>query len=471
MAVVGGNGANLFGVPEADDMDGEVIGEAFEAFGLTANGEKLLAEVEILDDLGELKAQLGVAPGGLGSGLLAGGFAGEGVGFHGALLQLEGKRGAIVVVEVADAALSVGLAVDQLEHLEAAPADGDNVHASILVAVYDVIDGRGAAHVDDALIAGEHDAEFGTVFDGLADHFLVPLLEDMEGKGRARKEDQREGKQRQQILAHGTIMAHRRRMDIPGKVVLITGASEGIGAACAARFRERGASLALMARNRTNLESVAAGKGLVIAGDVTADDDRRMAVDATLDRYGRIDILINSAGAGLYAPAWQAPLDAVRRMYELNFFGALGMIQRVVPHMQRQSGGCIVNVSSIAGKVTLPWLTLYSASKYALGSLTDGLRMELRRDGIHAMTVCPGYVSTKFQEHMLLGRAPANVRDSNLFRIRPEECAEAIARGVEKNARTVVTPRAGWVFIALERLFPSWIDRRLEEMYRRGLAS
>ncbi|MCZ2146639.1 MAG: SDR family NAD(P)-dependent oxidoreductase [Bryobacterales bacterium] len=265
-------------------------------------------------------------------------------------------------------------------------------------------------------------------------------------------------------------MAHRRRMDIQGKVVLITGASEGIGAACAARFRERGASLALMARNRTNLERVAAGKGLVIAGDVTADDDRRMAVDATLDRYGRIDILINSAGAGLYAPAWQAPMDAVRRMYDLNFFGALGMIQRAVPPMQRQGGGCIVNVSSIAGKVTLPWLTLYSASKYALGSLTDGLRMELRRDGIHAMTVCPGYVPTKFQDHMLVGRAPANVRDSSLFRIRPEECAAAIARGVEKNARTVVAPRVGWVFIALERLFPGWIDRRLEEMHRRGPA-
>jgi short-subunit dehydrogenase len=260
-------------------------------------------------------------------------------------------------------------------------------------------------------------------------------------------------------------------MDIKGKVVLMTGASEGIGAACAARFRDRGASLALMARNRANLESVAAGKGLVIAGDVTADDDRRMAVDATLGRYGRIDILINNAGAGLYAPAWQAPMDAVRRMYDLNFFGALGMIQRVVPHMRRQSGGCIVNVSSIAGKVTLPWLTLYSASKYALGSLTDGLRMELQRDGIHAMTVCPGYVSTKFQDHMLMGKAPANVRSSNWFRIRPEECAEAIARGVEKNARTVVTPRVGWAFIALERLFPSWIDRRLEGMYRRGLAS
>lgn len=471
VAVARGDGANLFGVPVADGVDGEVIGEALEAFRFTADGEKLLAEVDIVDDLGELKTQLGIAPGGFGAGLLAGGFAGEGIGFNGALLQLEGERAGIIVIEVADAALRVGLPLDEFKHFEAAVAGGENIHAAIFVAIHDMIDGGRAAHVDDALIAGEHDAEFGIVLDGLADHFLVAFLEDMERKRSARKQDQREGKERQQILAHGTIMAHRRGMDIQGKVVLITGASEGIGAACAARFRERGALLALMARNRANLERVAAGNGLVIAGDVTADDDRRMAVDATLDRHGRVDILINSAGAGLYAPAWQAPLDTVRRMYELNFFGALGMIQRVVPHMRRQAGGCIVNVSSIAGKVTLPWLTLYSASKYALGSLTDGLRMELRGDGIHAMSVCPGYVSTKFQDHMLMGSPPAKVRDSNWFRVRPEECAEAIARGVEKNARTVVTPRAGWAFVALERLFPGWIDRRLEAIYRRGLAS
>lgn len=261
-------------------------------------------------------------------------------------------------------------------------------------------------------------------------------------------------------------------MRIDQKVVLITGASEGIGAACAEAFRRRGARLALIARSKDKLEKVAASDALAFAGDVTNEDNRRRFVEEALARYGQIDILINNAGVGLYSPSWQAPMTEVRKMYELNLFAALGMIQLVTPYMRSRASGFIVNVGSIAGKVTLPWLTLYSASKYALGSLTDGLRMELRRDGIQAMTVCPGYVSTGFQNHILTGRVPSTVQQSNLFRITAEQCAEAIARGVEKDSRTVVTPRlAGWIFVALERLFPSFVDSRLDAMNRRGMES
>ena len=97
-------------------------------------------------------------------------------------------------------------------------------------------------------------------------------------------------------------------------------------------------------------------------------------------------------------------------MWELNFFAPLDLIQRVAPAMKRQRSGFIVNVGSIAGKVTLPWFTLYSASKYAIGSLTDGLRMELRQFGIHTMTVCPGYVNTRFQQECAARRASGAVR-------------------------------------------------------------
>jgi short-subunit dehydrogenase len=128
----------------------------------------------------------------------------------------------------------------------------------------------------------------------------------------------------------------------------------------------------------------AGGDGaLVTAGDVTVPEVRQAAVSATLDRFGAIDILINNAGMGLYDPAWSTPLPDARSMFELNFFAPLALTQLVAPHMRARSSGVIVNVSSVAGKVTLPWLTLYSASKYALGSLTDGLRMELKKDGIH----------------------------------------------------------------------------------------
>ena len=252
-----------------------------------------------------------------------------------------------------------------------------------------------------------------------------------------------------------------RYMEIAGKVALITGASEGIGAACAESFRRRGAKLALTARSEGKLLEVARSEALVITGDLADPETRRRIVDETVANYGRIDILINNAGVGLYSPAWKAPLAQVRAMFELNFFAVLEMTQLVVPHMQRQGSGTIVNVSSIAGKVTLPWLTLYSSSKFAVGSLTDGLRMELRRDGIHTMTVCPGYVKTGFQSHVLAGSVPERVGGSRTFVITAEQCAEAIARGVERNARTVVTPRAGWLFVMIQHLLPGLVDRQL----------
>lgn len=123
----------------------------------------------------------------------------------------------------------------------------------------------------------------------------------------------------------------------------------------------------------------------------------------------------------------------------------------------------IVNMGSIAGKVTLPWFTLYSATKYALGSLTEGLRMELAGDGIRTMIVCPGYVKTDFQSHALVGRPP-----DRLWRIAitPEQCAHAVARGVVRNARTVVTPAIAWLFIALQRLFPALVETQMRRIYR-----
>jgi len=256
-------------------------------------------------------------------------------------------------------------------------------------------------------------------------------------------------------------------MRIEGKVALITGASEGIGAACADAFRRRGAKLALTARSATRLSAAGGSAALILASDLLDPEARRRVVEETIRHYGRIDILVNSAGIGTYAPAWRAPLDQVRHMFELNYFAALEMAQLCIPAMRRQGSGMIVNIGSIAGKMTLPWCTLYSSTKYALGSLTDGLRMELRRDGIHALTVCPGYVSTAFQDHVLEGRPPESMRQARKYAISAQQCAEAIAGGVERNARTVVTPRLGWLAVALERLFPRMVDARMEQMYYR----
>jgi short-subunit dehydrogenase len=253
-------------------------------------------------------------------------------------------------------------------------------------------------------------------------------------------------------------------MRIEGKVALITGASEGVGAACAVEFARCGASLSLTARSVEELARAGGPGALITPGDLTSEDTRRSVVERTLERFGRIDILVNNAGVGSYAPSWAAPMEETRRMWELNFFALLGMIQLVVPHMRERRSGTIVNVGSIGGKMTLPWLTLYSASKYAVGSLTEGLRMELSRDQVHAMLVCPGYVKTRFQQNVLRGAPPGDIERSRRFAITAEECAHAIRRGVERQARTVVTPAAGWLLVGLYRLFPGVAQRRMAAM-------
>jgi len=251
-------------------------------------------------------------------------------------------------------------------------------------------------------------------------------------------------------------------MQIRDKIVLITGASQGIGAATAAALAKRGAKLAITARSEERLRSLSLPDAFIVAGDLLKPEDRRRIVESTLSRYGRIDILINNAGVGTYALAHEAPLDHARAIFELNFFALLELAQLAGAGMRERGSGMIVNVSSVVGLVTLPWSALYSASKYAVCSLTDGLRAELRPHGVHVMAVCPGYVRTGFQAHVLAGRSPSSVAGAReRFAITPEQCAEAIARGVERNARTVLTPRVGWLLVWGARLLPRVVEARL----------
>jgi len=255
-------------------------------------------------------------------------------------------------------------------------------------------------------------------------------------------------------------------MRIENTVVLITGASEGIGAACAAAFRRRGARLSLTARSREKLQTVGGPDALITAGDITDAALRRLLIERTRETFGGVDILVNNAGAGLYTPSWQTSMDAARRLFELNFFAALDLIQQAVPLMRERGGGMIVNVSSIAGKVPFPWLTLYCATKYALNALGDGLRMELAGSGIRVLTVCPGHVETGFTAHALEGRPPAAVTGRRWAAITAEACAEAIARGIEREARTIVVPRVGWLLVALARLAPRLLEGPLIRLAR-----
>jgi short-subunit dehydrogenase len=249
-------------------------------------------------------------------------------------------------------------------------------------------------------------------------------------------------------------------------VVLVTGASEGIGAACVREFQRGGARVILTARSEAKLRALARPDDLAVAGDVTVAEIREGAVAQALARYGRVDILVNNAGVGLYKAAWKAPLEDVRAMYELNVFSVLGMIQAIAPVMKRQGRGVIVNVSSIAGRVPLAWFTAYCGSKFAVSSMTAGLRMELRQYGIHVMDVCPGYVKTAFQEHALSGQPPDHLWRMRKFKITPEECAVAVVRGVEREKRSVVVPWMGNLLIAGRALMPGLVERTMERIYK-----
>ena len=242
----------------------------------------------------------------------------------------------------------------------------------------------------------------------------------------------------------------------------------GIGAACAHAFGRRGARLALVARSAEALAQVCAAvapaDALALAADLRRPEQIAAATGQVLARWGRIDVLVNNAGVGLYQPSWKSDPAQLREMMEVNFFAPVELIRQVTPAMRQQGGGVIVNVSSIAGKVSLPWLTLYSASKAALNFLSDGLRMELQQAGIRVVAVCPGYVSTGFPDHVLGGRIPGAVLNRKNFTITPEQCAAAIVKGVEQEKRTVVTPAAGWLLIGAARLFPRAVDRALTRM-------
>jgi short-subunit dehydrogenase len=253
-------------------------------------------------------------------------------------------------------------------------------------------------------------------------------------------------------------------MQIDGKVVLITGASEGVGASCAREFAGSGARLSLTARNEEGLRRAGGEGALITPGDLTDEETRRRVVDRTIERFGAIDILINNAAVGTYQPTWEMPMTDARYLMELNFFAPLAMTQLVVPHMRARRSGMIVNVGSIGGKVVLPWMTLYSVTKYALGALTEGQRMELMRDGIRTMIVCPGYVKTGFQKNVRAGQTPPKVQEARRHAITPEHCAEAIRRGVERDARTVVTPRTGWLLVLAMRLFPALVEARMAQI-------
>jgi NAD(P)-dependent dehydrogenase (short-subunit alcohol dehydrogenase family) len=196
------------------------------------------------------------------------------------------------------------------------------------------------------------------------------------------------------------------------QVVVITGASAGIGAATARRLARAGARLVLMARRAERLEALAreldSGGARIVAvpGDVAVDADRDRLVEVALEKFGRIDALVNNAGYGTRGPVELVPVELIRRNYETNVFSLIALTQLVVPHLRAQGSGRIVNIGSVAGRIARPFSSIYDSTKHALEAITDGLRGELKPFGIEVVLIRPGFILTEFVETANQASAP-----------------------------------------------------------------
>jgi len=194
-------------------------------------------------------------------------------------------------------------------------------------------------------------------------------------------------------------------MEIHGKVILITGASEGIGLATARRFAREGAKLALVSRSAHRLEQIAEelrGQGvdaIAVPVDLRHPDQARQAVEETIRHFGRIDVLINNAGQAAAGTVERLDLEDFRAIIELNVYGPFIAMQAAIPVMREHGGGMIVNVSSMVSKMHIPGLGSYAATKAALNLLSDTARVELAGDNIRVITMFPRMTSTDFGAH------------------------------------------------------------------------
>lgn len=205
------------------------------------------------------------------------------------------------------------------------------------------------------------------------------------------------------------------------QVVMVTGASSGIGEAVVRRLARAGMKLVISARRADRLEALAreldpaGARVLVVAGDVTNDADRRRLVAAAREKFGRIDGLVNNAGYGTRGPVELVPVELIRKNFETNLFSLIALTQLVVPVMRGQSGGVgradcrgrIVNIGSVAGRISRPLSSVYDSTKHALEAITDGLRGELKIFGVDVVLVRPGLILTEFVQSA--DRASENV--------------------------------------------------------------
>ena len=257
---------------------------------------------------------------------------------------------------------------------------------------------------------------------------------------------------------------------IQGKVVVITGGSDGIGKSLVELYLSKGAKVATCARNYQKLyqlQSAHTGKPLFIhATDVSKETDCRGFIDAVIKEFGTIDILINNAGVSMRALVQDVDLDTIRRVMDINFWGTVYCTKFALDHIIKNKG-TIVGVSSIAGYRGLPGRSGYSASKYAVNGWLEALRTELLESGTNVMWVCPGFTSSNIRNAALNSKGESqgeSPMDEDAM-MSSDECAVHIAHAIEKRKRTLVLTFTGKRAVFMNKFFPALADKLVRQFF------
>ncbi|HEY9734728.1 MAG TPA: SDR family oxidoreductase [Trichocoleus sp.] len=261
--------------------------------------------------------------------------------------------------------------------------------------------------------------------------------------------------------------------------VLITGASQGIGRAIANLFARHGYNLVLAARESDRLNQFAAEltannhSVLAVPTDVREAEQVKALAQTALSEFGTVDVLVNNAGIYISGPADQFTLDDWHQAVDTNLWGYIHAIYALLPHFIERRAGTIVNLSSIGGKVPLPYLVPYSTTKFAVTGLTRSLHSELAPKGIHVCGIYPNLIKTSFLERAIFrgnNEADTQARRRQVEQIvqvpfveKPEEVAEAVWKGVTKRRREIIVGSAK-LSVGSYRLFPqgmAWMTRKV----------
>jgi len=250
------------------------------------------------------------------------------------------------------------------------------------------------------------------------------------------------------------------------KVVIITGASSGIGLATAREFARQGARVVLAARRAELLEKIEKElkdqgyEVFSVVTDVTREEDCKSLVDKTVSKYGRIDILVNNAGISMRALFLEVEISVLRRLFDVNFWGAVQCTKYALPYLIT-SHGSVVGVSSVAGFVGLPGRTGYSASKYALHGFLESLRIENLRNGLHVLILCAGFTKSDIRKKALTadGSPQGFTPREEEKMMMPEDVAKAILKALRRQRNYVILTLEGKMTALVKRIAPRLLEQ------------